>query len=846
MPISVFHDVIYLLAGALGIYAIAVTRGFQDPTPRRDALVGVIWGLTVSLLTSDAVVIPELAVALDMRPGPILLAGYLGGPLGALIAFAIGSVSRNLVGGPDPMIDMGFLAACALIGLAGRRLLPPRSWPEISGLVLTLAVLSQLAIQVALLLTVYGLPASSEDAWAGLVSTSFSIMSIGLAMAATNVAGQQARRLRLVGVLERRLVVAEMAAGIGVYEWQPNADTVHFDAGMRALYGLGGQSGPVVRDEWRTMILAEDLPTVEAAAQETSDPARNSGRFGFRYRRADGQVRHIAASWVKEYGPGGRLEGIVGIHSDVTDIHLSQESQRRAELRIAKVAESVPGLLMRLSVTDAGTIAVEFIGPQAEAIWGHPAEAILADPTLLATSAAEEGRPELLDTLRELARSRAPISSRFRVVTDGQVKWLDLHGAISEEAEGRVHLDCILVDVTVEVEAQRELSMQTALAQKAQKHESIGKLTGGVAHDFNNLLAVIMGNLELLKEQLTDADQVGLIDNGIAAALRGAELTRNMLAFSRRAQLAPRISDLNKIVLETKNWSARALPENIVIETSLLAGLWPVKVDTVSTESALLNLLINARDAMPQGGRLTIETSNLRISDDYVEDWQENLSPGRYVMLAISDTGEGIAPQNLGRIFEPFFSTKAPGRGSGLGLSMVDGFMKQSGGTVRVYSELGVGTTFKLFFPAVIDLPLAPERPARPAPVARGGASILVAEDQMELLSAVVKILERDGHVVTPASSGDLALDIFTENPGFDLLLTDIVMPGKLQGTDLARALRKIRPDLPVVFMTGYAAEATVHGNGLSPTDLRLMKPILRSDLLAAVQQALHPSEMQG
>ena len=392
------------------------------------------------------------------------------------------------------------------------------------------------------------------------------------------------------------------------------------------------------------------------------------------------------------------------------------------------------------------------------------------------------------------------------------------------------------VGTSQDVTDQREMEM---LLHQSIKMEAIGNLTGGIAHDFNNLLAVILGNLELAKEQPNDATE--LLDEAITATLKGADLTKSMLSFARRAPLEPTVLDLNKIVRETKNWAVRALPPTIEVETSLLAGLWAVKADATSTESALLNLMLNARDAMPRGGSLTLETANVRIDDEYIEDRHEDLLPGRYVMLAVSDTGIGIAPEIMDRIFDPFFSTKGPGKGSGLGLSMIQGFMKQSGGGVRVYSEPGAGTTFKLYFQAVTHSATDPVAGVDDAILvgSESGRVILVAEDEPAVMAVLVRTLTNAGHAVIEAANGDLALSRFEKAEKVDVVLTDIVMPGTLEGPALVKALRERDPALPAVFMSGYANEATVHGNGLRPEDIRLMKPVGRRVLLDAIDQAL-------
>mgnify|MGYP000023119068 CR=1 FL=1 len=388
-------------------------------------------------------------------------------------------------------------------------------------------------------------------------------------------------------------------------------------------------------------------------------------------------------------------------------------------------------------------------------------------------------------------------------------------------------------------EREERAKIQQQLA-TSQKLEAVGKLTGGVAHDFNNLLAVTLGNLELLRDEINDPDQKKLIDKSIAATLRGSDLTRNMLAFARKASLAPSPIDINQVVRETKNWISRTLPTTITVNTSLLDELWQVEADPSATESALLNLILNAQDAMPKGGKLTIETANMVIDDSYIDLRHEELPPGRYVMLAVSDTGEGIPPEILSEIFEPFYSTKAPGDNSGLGLSMVHGFMRQSNGTVQVYSEQGIGTTFKLFFKAAAnpDEPgLKPERETN-APQHDAGR-ILLAEDDVGVLEVLVKTLTAAGYAVTAATSGDRAKEIYESDPEFDLLITDVVMPGTLLGPGLATELRAQRAGFPVIFMSGYASEATLHGNGLQPDDVRLMKPVQRTDLLNAIWKLL-------
>jgi PAS domain S-box-containing protein len=473
-------------------------------------------------------------------------------------------------------------------------------------------------------------------------------------------------------------------------------------------------------------------------------------------------------------------------------------------------------------------------------IWGYTSEEIFADPSLLIQMHNPEDLGNFLKANKNSRETGEPLYHRYTITArDGQTRWLDHHGGPSRE-NGRVLVKAIVLDATREVEAQLQVEKEREISRTAQKVESIGQLTGGVAHDFNNLLAVILGNLELLRDFDEPGLEKELIDAAVTATLKGADLTRNMLAFARKAPLMPVTLDLNKVVRETKNWIGRTLPDSVSVETSLLAGLWPVEADRASLESALLNLTLNAIDAMEGRGNLTIETANVRIDQPYIDSRQEELAPGRYIMLAVSDTGPGIPSEALGSIFEPFFTTKPIGKGSGLGLSMTFGFMRQSGGTIQVYTEIGQGTTFKLYFPAST---VQPDEPTTPLVGKYGVASkagkLLLAEDETAVRETLEMILERAGYQVMATATGDEAFAAFEADPTFDLLLTDIVMPGKLQGTDLAKALRDRWPALPVIFMSGYAREATVHGNGLRPEDIRMMKPVQRVDLLTAIEQVL-------
>jgi CheY-like chemotaxis protein len=366
--------------------------------------------------------------------------------------------------------------------------------------------------------------------------------------------------------------------------------------------------------------------------------------------------------------------------------------------------------------------------------------------------------------------------------------------------------------------------------------EAIGTLTGGLAHDFNNLLSVIIGNLDLVRER-SQADPASseLVGEALAAALRGADLTRRLLAFARKQPLQPRPIDVNELVSGLNTLLARTLGGNIEVDLRLGDGVWPVVADPAQLESSLINLATNARDAMPDGGTLRIATGNRELDADYAGT-HEGLTPGDYALIEVSDTGTGIAPETLGQIFEPFFTTKEGGKGTGLGLSMVFGFMKQSGGHINVYSELGVGTTFRLYLPHQLDKAAAPA-PAPPAAqlAPTGGGVVLVVEDNPGLRDLVVRQLTQLGYRCLEAGDGPSALRTL-ESETVDLVFTDVVMPNGMSGYDLGRDVRARWPAVKVLLTSGFAEEKR-HDTASPQGGMRLLsKPYRKADLAHAIR----------
>jgi signal transduction histidine kinase len=406
----------------------------------------------------------------------------------------------------------------------------------------------------------------------------------------------------------------------------------------------------------------------------------------------------------------------------------------------------------------------------------------------------------------------------------------------------------------LESEIKRRQETEETLRQ-AHKMEAIGQLTGGIAHDFNNLLTIIIGNLDTLKRQLgkltpekTGAEVSAMVarqvDVAMQASRNAAKLTQRLLAFARRQPLEPKKLDTNRLISGMSEMLGRTLGEVVNLEVVLGGGLWSTFADPNQLENAILNLAVNARHAMPDGGRLTIETTNAYLDEAYVRRFGD-LHAGQYVQISVADTGAGIDPNVIDRVFEPFFTTKPTEAGSGLGLAMVHGFVKQSGGHVRIYSEIGHGTTVKIYLPrlresdakAAVPAPAA-ESNAAPAG-ARADETILLVEDNEGVREYARALLEEAGYGIIEASDASGALQLATDNARIDLLFTDVVLPGGVSGRQLSDQLLQQRPKLPVLYTTGYTRNAIVHHGRLDPDVNLLNKPYTQRDLLRKIRDLL-------
>jgi PAS domain S-box-containing protein len=505
---------------------------------------------------------------------------------------------------------------------------------------------------------------------------------------------------------------------------------------------------------------------------------------------------------------------------------LSESEQRYRDL-----VESLDAVVWE---ADAATCATTFVSSRAEVLLGFPMEHFHNNPQLLFSLIHAEDREQTLSQLETAMEAKRDVQIEARFVTaEGRPLWLHTSVQIIRDAAGK---PTRLHGVTVDISERNRLEEQV---RQSQKMEAVGRLAGGVAHDFNNLLTVISGYSDLMLERLHPQDPLyDSVTQIRKAGERAAGLTRQLLAFSRKQILAPRVLDLNAVLRDMEKMLTRLIGEDIDLALVVVPNLGRVKADPGQIEQIILNLVINARDAMPLGGKLTLETANVNLSRDHVENYP-GLTPGSYVRLAVSDTGCGMDKAVMSRIFEPFFTTKETGRGTGLGLSTVYGIVKQSNGHVEVYSEPGAGTTFKIYLPCVAqDAELSKSNTASGHPV-RGHETVLVVEDEQSLRAMIQQILEKSGYKVLQTRSGSEAQNVCALHPGaIDLLITDVVMP-EVSGRQVAEHVSRIRPEVKVLYMSGYTDEAVVRHGVLSAEMAFLQKPFTPGTLVRKVREVL-------
>lgn len=517
-----------------------------------------------------------------------------------------------------------------------------------------------------------------------------------------------------------------------------------------------------------------------------------------------------------------------------------RQQRAAAERRFREVLAMAPDAIIAVDVAFRITLfnraAENLFGYSGEEVIGQPLDQLL--PTRFIT-----GHSDHLADFAALPEGLRPMNERIEILgrrKDGSE--FAAEAAISKLVEnGQATFMAVIRDVS----ERRALEAQL---RQSQRMEAVGQMTGGLAHDFNNLLTIVIGNLDLLSERLeADSQAKEMAKVALDASLRGADLTRQLLAFARRQRLEPKSFNLNERIGETIGLLRRTLGEAIEIETRFAADLWPVLADPAQLESSFANLAINARDAMPDGGRLVIETANKQLDEDYAAQ-NVDVVPGSYVMLAVSDSGSGIPPAVLEKVFDPFFTTKEFGQGTGLGLSMVYGFAKQSGGHVKIYSEVDLGTTVRLYLPRAEggQRDAAAAAAEDDGAIPGGNATILVVEDSAAVRQVAVNHLWAFGYRVIEAGSGREALGKLAMDETIDLLFTDVVMPGGISGPQLAQEARKRRPGLKVLFTSGYAETAFGGAAGSALSGSLLSKPYRKEELARKLREVLDSGDPES
>ncbi|WP_348532457.1 PAS domain S-box protein [Rhizobium sp. 18065] len=664
--------------------------------------------------------------------------------------------------------------------------------------------------------------------------------------------GTTEKPARLVGVVqdvtdrvnnERALRESEerfkgLAQALPNHVWTAAADG-QLDWFNERIYAYSGLvEGELVGNGWTAMVHPDDLGSVTSHWLE----ALQSGAVyetEFRLRRHDGVFRWHLVRAVPIRDGEGRIFRWIGTNTDVDELRATREALADLTNDLASQVEDRTADRDRMWRLSTEIMLVADVNGVVTA--ANPAFLLLLGQTerwLLGKSFMDFVHPDdrraTLDELEKLAQGARTLNfvNRYRA-EDGfyrDISWTAVPDGRLIHAVGR--------DITAEKEAAEALRTTELALQQAQKMESIGNLTGGVAHDFNNLMQVVSGNLQLLKKDLVgDLKAERRIANALQGIDRGAKLASQLLSFGRRQPLEPKVINFGRQVSAMDDMLKRTLGEAVEIETMVYPDLWNVQVDPTQIENALLNLSINARDAMDGAGKLTIEVRNAVLDREYVKGNPE-VAPGQYVMLAVSDTGTGMTPDVMEKVFEPFFSTKPEGKGTGLGLSMVYGFVKQSGGHIKIYSEAGQGTSIKLYFPRV-DREEDVFTVLVPADIVGGSETILIAEDDEAVRATAVELLTDLGYKILSAKDASAALSILESGAHVDLLFTDVVMPGPLKSPELASIARERDPALAVLFTSGYTENSIVHGGRLDPGVELLSKPYTREAMARKIRHVL-------
>ncbi|MET0335670.1 MAG: PAS domain S-box protein, partial [Rhizobacter sp.] len=619
---------------------------------------------------------------------------------------------------------------------------------------------------------------------------------------------------------EERYRLAVLATNDAIWDWRLADGHVIWNQALTTLFGYVHEETSA--DWWITHIHPDDRARIDHSIHAVIDGGGSAWSAEYRFERVDGSYADVFDRGTVLRNEQGQALRMIGAMLDLTERKAAEAALRESERKFRTLFESM----------DEGFCVIEFLdgpdGPMSDYI--H----IAANPAYLANAG-------IANVVGQRVREMVPLEAegwvriyrdvlvtgqpiRFERELEKTGRYLELAAFRIDPAERR-QVAVLFQDVTLRHRAERalrdlndtlerrvadevagRLRIEDALRQ-SQKMEAVGQLTGGIAHDFNNMLAVVIGSLELLDRRFVaegDARAKRYIEAAKVGAKRAAQLTQRLLAFSRQQPLKPESVDANKLVAGMSDLLRHSLGGAIQLESVLAGGLWRTHADPNQLESVILNLAVNGRDAMGENGRLTIETANCHLDERYVAD-HLGVSAGQYVLIAVTDTGSGMAPDIVAKAFDPFFTTKEVGRGTGLGLSQVYGFVKQTGGHVKIYSEVGEGTTVKVYLPRLMGAQAEDEAPETPPDTPRGDSQelVLVVEDEMSVRQFTVEALSELGYRVLEADGAAAALKLIDANPDIALLFTDVVMP-EVNGRKLADEALRRRPGLKVLFTTGY------------------------------------------
>ncbi len=658
--------------------------------------------------------------------------------------------------------------------------------------------------------------------------------------AKTDALNQEVEQRRRTFERQQLFIAAVESSNDAIITTTPEGLITGWNPAAERLFGSGAAEAV---GESIDIIVPADL---RAEARATLDKIRGGEKVDYHETvRTDrtGQRIDVSLGISPIRSEAGQIIGAAMVARDITASRKAQEALLESEQMARDIISNA--LEAFVQTDDAGRI-LEW-NPQAEALFGWP-RGEATGQSLASLLLSDDYRSHYRDMHARLMRDGdgATSGERFEleaVAKDGHKVKIEVSLKALRQREGHV-FNAFLRDLTQRTAAEEQL-------RQAQKMEAVGQLTGGVAHDFNNVLTVITGTIDILAEAVADRPSLRAVAELIGqAAERGAELTQHLLAFARKQPLQPRETDINQLIVESAKLMRPTLGEQIEIESALENAACAALVDPNQLSSALLNLAINARDAMPGGGKLTLETKNVVLDQTYAAA-NADVQPGSYVMIAVSDTGIGIPEAIRDRVFDPFFSTKGIGKGTGLGLSMVYGFVKQSGGHIKVYSEEGHGSTFRIYLPRAAMQPHQLAEPSPPLQVERGNETILIVEDDALVRTYVNTQLRSLGYETLSAANGTEALSLADSGAAFDLLFTDVIMPGRMNGRELAEEMAKRRAPLRVLFTSGYTENAIIHHGRLDPGVLLLAKPYRQPDLarmirLALASEGINPGRSAG